>query len=73
MAQKGEYNALEIIEGYGAGAGATGRERLEAWAYLIKTGKCFELRPYYGRTAKQYIADGIINEAGELLQPTASL
>lgn len=60
--------AIQIAEGFGEGESATEKEKIEAWCYLIKTGICWQLNMWYGRTAKDYINNGIINENGKLLK-----
>ena len=43
------------------------REKVEAWAYLIKTGDCWRLQGFYGRFASQLIENGIIAPDGQIL------
>lgn len=65
--------ALQFIDKCGQGESATEHEQLQAWAYLIKTGHCWQMRPLrIGRKAKSLINDGIISEAGKLLKQNQS-
>jgi len=41
-------------------------EMLEAWSYLIRTGYCWSMQGWYGRTAEDIIESGLINSAGEI-------
>lgn len=60
--------AREYIEGFGKGESAEDHEKLQAWAYMIKTGYCWQIRPLWiGRAAKALIKNGVINEAGEII------
>jgi hypothetical protein len=61
------YLASAYAEGFNEGEGATTREQLEAWAYLIKTGLCWSLQGFYGRTATNLIENGYISKDGNLL------
>lgn len=63
-------NVLQYIHGFLDGENATEQEKLEAWAYMIKTGYCWQLTMTHGRTAKEYLEKGIINEKGEILKTT---
>lgn len=60
------YMATAYAEGFCEGEGATDEEQLEAWAYLIKTGHCWGLQGWFGRTASQLIEQGIITKEGEI-------
>jgi hypothetical protein len=60
--------ARHYIEGYLEGENATEEEKTEAWAYMIKTGYCWQLTMWHGRTAKEYLKKGIINEKGEIIK-----
>jgi hypothetical protein len=44
--------ARHYIEGYLEGENATEEEKIEAWAYMIRTGYCWQLTMWHGRTAK---------------------
>ena len=61
------YLACAIAEGFCEGEGASEAEQLEAWAYLIKTGQCWGLQGWYGRTAQSLINQGVISKSGEIL------
>lgn len=60
------YMATAYAEGFCEGEGATDEEQLEAWAYLIKTGHCWSLQGWFGRTASLLIEQGIITKEGEI-------
>ena len=60
------YCACSIIEGFCEDE-PTPREKIGAWAYLIKTGDCWQLQGFYGRFASQLIENGIISSDGEIL------
>lgn len=60
--------AREYIEGYGEGEKATAEEKLHAWAYMIATGHCWQIRPLWiGRAAKDLITKGVISDTGKIL------
>jgi len=58
------YTAIGLAEGFIEGTPA---ERLEAWAYLIKTGMCWTLQGFFGRTASALIEDGVVSPEGDVL------
>ena len=58
------YLATAYAEGFCEGENATTTEQLEAWAYLIKTGKCWNLQGWFGRTANHLINSDIISKDG---------
>lgn len=60
------YLACAYAEGFCEGEDATEQERIEAWQYLIDTGKCWTLQGWYGRTAKQLIDAGVCTKARQL-------
>jgi hypothetical protein len=60
------YRACSIIEQFCEDVPSP-REKVEAWAYLIKTGDCWRLQGFYGRFASQLIENGIIASDGEIL------
>lgn len=43
------------------------KEVIELFAELIKTGTAWRLQGHYGRTARDFIEQGIISEKGEIL------
>ena len=59
------YTACSIVEGFDGGH-HTQEEELRAWAYLIKTGICWQLQGWYGRNARDLIESGIISEKGDI-------
>ena len=60
------YRVCSIIEQFCEDV-PTPREKIEAWAYLIKTGDCWRLQGFYGRFALQLIDSNIISSKGEIL------
>jgi len=62
------YLATAYAEGFCEGEGASELEQLEAWAYLIKTGACWSLQGWFGRTAASLIEAGYISKKGKLLK-----
>lgn len=60
------YTATAYAEGFCEGENATPREQIEAWAYLIKTGACWSLQGWFGRTATALIEGGIISRGGKV-------
>jgi len=61
------YLATAYAEGFCEGEGATQQEQLEAWAYLIKTGRAWSLQGFFGRTARRLIDSGYISKEGDIL------
>lgn len=59
-----DYLACAYAEGFAEGEDASNEEKLEAWSYLIVTGKCWSLQGQYGRTATALIEQGLIDEDG---------
>lgn len=57
------YMACAIAEGFCEGKDASEEEQIEAWQYLIDTGRCWTLQGWYGRTAKGLIDAGICSPA----------
>jgi hypothetical protein len=60
------YLACAYAEGFCEGEDATLEQQLQAWAYLIKTGRCWTLQGWYGRRARALIEDGIISKDGKI-------
>ena len=56
------YLASAIAEGFCEGENTTREQQIEAWQYLHDTGLAYSLQGWYGRTAKQLIEEGIIND-----------
>ena len=56
------YLASAIAEGFCEGENATREQQIEAWQYLHDTGIAYSLQGWYGRTAKQLLEEGIIND-----------
>jgi len=59
-----DFNATMIAEGVDE---ADEQTQLMAWAHLIKTGLCWRLQGWFGRTAANIIDRGIISKDGEIL------
>lgn len=57
------YLACAIAEGFCEGEGASEEEQIEAWQYLIDTGRCWTLQGWFGRRAKNLIDTGICTPA----------
>ena len=60
------FLACAIAEGFCEGENASGDDRIKAWAYLIRTGQCWSLQGWYGRTANDLIESNIISPEGEI-------
>ena len=60
------YLATAYAEGFCEGEDSTVEEQMEGWACLIKTGMCWSLQGYFGRTASQLIENGLITKEGEI-------
>jgi hypothetical protein len=65
MAINSSYEACAIVEGF-AESDPTNEELIEAWAYLIKTGDCWNLQGFYGREATRLIQQGFVSKEGEV-------
>lgn len=59
-----DYLATAYTEGFCEGENATVEEQIEAWAYLIRTGRAWTLQGWFGRTAKNLIHQGLISNEG---------
>ena len=53
------YKAIGLAEGFKQG---TEKEIIEAWQYLHDTGHAYKLQGWFGRTVRDLINEGIINE-----------
>ena len=53
------YRAIGLAEGFEQG---TEKEIIEAWQFLHDSGHAYELQGWFGRTARDLIENGIINE-----------
>jgi len=60
------YLAVSYAEGFEEGENAKEEEIIEAWAVIIKTKIYLSLQGYFGRTAMEYIKQGIIKESGAI-------
>lgn len=60
------YLATAIAEGFCEGEGATNEQKVEAWAFLIKTRLAYSLQGWFGRTATDLIEQGLISSEGEI-------
>jgi len=59
-----QYDAVMIAEGVEE---ADEETQLNAWAYLIRTGLCWQLQGYFGRMAQSLIEAGTISITGKIL------
>ncbi len=57
-----DYQATAYAEGFEEASNEN--DVLRAWAYLIKTGLCYRLQGFFGRTAHQIIEAGYISPDG---------
>lgn len=60
------YLATAIAEGFCEGEDASEELKLQAWAYLIKTGMAWNLQGWFGRNAMFLIEQDIISYEGEI-------
>jgi len=58
-----DFTATMIAEGVEV---ASPQKTLEAWAHLIKTGLCWSLQGFFGRTAQTFIDNGMISSGGTI-------
>ena len=63
------FEAIAIIEGMTGYQDKTETEHLKAWAYLISTGKVWQLQGTYARFATRLITEGIISKHGDIINP----
>lgn len=59
------YTAVSIAEGF-CDFTPTAWQELQAWAYLVKTGKAWTLQGWFGRTAQALIDDNLITMNGTI-------
>lgn len=57
-----DYLAVAIAEGFCEGENATREEKIEAWQYLHDTKLAYKLQGWFGRTARELIAEGVIKD-----------
>lgn len=57
------YLACAIAEGFCEGEDASKELQIEAWQYLIDTGRAWTLQGWYGRTTQALIEQGICKPA----------
>ena len=62
------YTACSIAEGFDANHNFSQADFQNAWAYLIKSGQCWKLQGWYGRTAQFLIDNNIISIKGDILK-----
>jgi hypothetical protein len=60
------YLATAYTEGFCEGENSTLEEQMEGWACLIKTGVCWSLQGFFGRTASQLLDSGFIEKDGTI-------
>ena len=60
------YLATAYAEGFCEGENATGEEQIEAWSILIKTGMCWNLQGWFGRSAQGMIEGELISKEGDV-------
>ena len=60
MSKMNDYLAVGIAEGFEEAESA--EQIIEAWQHLHDTGLAYRLQGWFGRTAQQLIAEGVINE-----------
>ena len=58
------YLATAYAEGFCEGEDASMEDQLKAWAYLIRTGTCWSLQGWFGRTAADLIGRKVISNEG---------
>ncbi len=59
------YLATAYAEGFCEGEGASEKEQLCAWQYLIDTGQCWSLQGWFGRTAESLIEAGVCEKSNQ--------
>jgi hypothetical protein len=62
-----DYLATTIAEGFCEGTEYQNEDDiLKAWSYLIKTGLCYKLQGWFGRSANNLIQSGLIDQNGNI-------
>ncbi len=62
-----DYLATAIAEGFCEGADYQNEDDiLKAWSYLIKTGLCYNLQGWFGRSVNNLIQSGLIDQNGNI-------
>lgn len=56
------FRACSIAEGFCGGEDATNEEIVAAWQWLHNTRLAYSLQGWYGRTATDFINEGIIGQ-----------
>lgn len=54
------YMATAIAEGFCEGEGATREQQAAAWQYLHDTGLAYRLQGWFGGSARDLLAEGLI-------------
>jgi len=60
------YLAVAYAEGLGQGDGATQRQQIRAWAYIIKHDLAKGLQDWFGRTCNTLIQQGFVDKEGNI-------
>lgn len=60
-------NLLTYVTGFEGDEDFSQEDTLDLFSYLIKTGLCWTLPGYYGRTAEKFIKSGLIAQNGDIL------
>jgi hypothetical protein len=58
------YLACAYAEGFCEGENASFHDQVKAWAFLIRTGQCWTLQGWFGRSAQSIIEGGSISSEG---------
>ena len=60
------YLATAYAEGFCEGEGASAKDQIRAWSYLIGTKLAYSLQGIFGRTATGLIENGFIEPSGKV-------